>query len=295
MGQAGSCFLSVENVRLALGNQGAARGQEMDMTLKVFIAVGGLIVGIFIAGCGGDIEDSPASTVEKEPEPTFGLDGDTYRDKRLFKISNLPVDDWTVKEVTSAVTKGGPDENLESWAPLPFSLYRVVSAEGETALHQVSNNSIPLLLMQPGSEADFVDTLPKAFENRIPFIYIFIEVQSVTDFDSSKEIAVALLKQFMPIWDADYKGHELIAEGEIFSQDRRRGYFWEIAPNGNIPVFMEKHIFDHVENRAKQSFFVGRLEGNRFVFRLLFWAPADQYDKYVSVYDKIVSSVDFRL
>ena len=268
----------------------------MDMTLRVLIAVGGLIVGIFIAGCGGDTtEDSPSPTVEKEPEPTFGFDGDTYRDKRLFKISNLPVDDWTVKEVTSAVTKGGPDENLESWAPLPFSLYRVISEEGETALHQVSNKSIPLLFMQPTSEADFVDTLPKAFENRIPFIYVFIEEQSVTDFDSSKNIAVALLKQFRSIWDANYEGHELLDEGHIFSQDRRRGYFWEIAPNGTIPEFMEKHIFDHVENKAKQSFFVGRLGGSRFVFRLLFWAPADQYDTYVSVYDKIVSSVDFRL
>ncbi len=275
----------------------AQKGEKkMAMALRVFVAVGGLIVGIYIAGCGGDdAEDSPAPTVEKEPEPTFGLDGDTYRDKRLFNISNLPVDDWTVKKVTSAVTKGGPDENLESWAPLPFSLYRVVSEEGETALHQVSNDSIPLLFMQPTSEADFVDTLPKAFENRIPFIYIFIEVQSVTDFDSSKEIAAALLKQFMSIWDANYEGHELIDEGQIFSQDRRRGYFWEIAPNGKIPEFMEKHIFDHVENKAKQSFFIGRLEGNRFVFRLLFWAPADQYDTYVSVYDKIVSSVEFRL
>ena len=268
----------------------------MAMTLRVFVVVGGLIAGIFIAGCGGDdAADSPAPTVEKEPEPTFGLDGDTYQDKRVFRISSLPVDDWTVKQVTSAVTKGGPDENLESWAPLPFSLYRVISEEGETALHQVSNDSIPLLFMQPTSAADFVDTLPKAFENRIPFIYIFIEVQSVTDFDSSKKIAVALLKQFMSIWDANYEGYELIDEGQIFSQDRRRGYFWEIAPNGKIPEFMEKHIFDHVENKAKQSFFVGRLEGNRFVFRLLFWAPTDQYDTYVSVYDKIVSSVDFRL
>ena len=268
----------------------------MQMTLRVFTAISAVIVGIFIVGCGGDgEEDSPAPVVEKEPEPTFGLDGDTYRDKRLFKISNLPIDDWTVKKVTNAVTKGGPDENLESWAPLPFSLYRVISDEGKTALHQVSNNLISLLFMQPTSEADFVDTLPKAFENRIPFIYIFIEVQRVTDFDSSKEIAVAHLKQFVPIWDEKYKGHEVINQGIILSQDRRRGYFWEIAPNGKIPQFMEKHIFDHVENKAKQSFFVGRLEGNHFIYRLLFWAPTGQYDTDVSVYDKIVSSVEFRL
>ena len=268
----------------------------MGTALRIFVAVGVLIVGVFIAGCGDDKEaDSPVPTVEKEPALNFGLDGDTYRNQRLFKISNLPIDDWTVKTVTNAVTKGGPDENLESWAPLPFSLYRVISSEGKTALHQVSNESIPLLFMQPTSEADFVDTLPKAFENRIPFIYIFIEVQSVTDFDSSRDIGVAHLKQFVPIWDEKYKGHEVINQGTILSQDRRRGYFWEIAPNGKIPEFLEKHIFDHVENKAKQSFFVGGLDGSRYIYRLLFWSPTDQYDTYVSVYDKIVSAVEFRL
>lgn len=268
----------------------------MDMKLRVFIAIGALIMGVFIVGCGGDeTEDSPAPAVEKEPEITFGLDGDTYRDKRLFKISNLPVDDWTVKKVTKAVEEGGPEEDLFSWIPLPFSLYRVISKEGETPLHQVSNEAISLLFMQPTSEADFVDTLPKAFENRIPFIYIFIEVQSVTDFDSSKDIAVALLKQFVPVWDLKYKGHEVNNQGPLFSKDRRAGYFWEIAPNGNLPLFLNEQIFDHVENKAKQSFFVGRLEGNRFVYRLLFWSPTDRYDAYVSVYDNIVSSVEFRL
>ena len=268
----------------------------MDVRLRVFAAIGAMIMGVFIVGCGGDDkEDTPAPTVEKKPELVFGLDGDTYRNRRLFTISNLPVNDWTVKKVTNAVKEGGPDEDLLSWIPLSFSLYGVISREGKTALHQVSNKSISLLFMQPTSEADFVNTLPKAFENRIPFIYIFIEVQSVTDFDSSRDIGVAHLKQFVPIWDEKYKGHEVINQGIILSQDRRRGYFWEIAPNGKIPQFMNEQIFDHVENKAKQSFFLGRLEGNHFIFRLLFWSPADRYDAYVSVYDKIVSSVEFRL
>ena len=76
----------------------------MQMTLRVFAAIGVMIVGVFIMGCGGDEEeDSPVPTVEQKPALTFGLDGDTYRNRRLFKISNLPVDDWTVKEVTNKV------------------------------------------------------------------------------------------------------------------------------------------------------------------------------------------------
>ena len=84
----------------------------MDMALRVFVAVGAMILGIFIVGCGSDDDaDSSAPTVEKEPEVTFGLDGDTYRNRRLFKVSNLPVNDWTVKEVTKAV-EGEEAENF---------------------------------------------------------------------------------------------------------------------------------------------------------------------------------------
>ena len=66
----------------------------MDVRLRVFAAIGAMIMGVFIVECGGDDEeDTPAPTVEKKPELVFGLDGDTYRDTRLFTISNLPVDD----------------------------------------------------------------------------------------------------------------------------------------------------------------------------------------------------------
>ena len=74
---------------------------------------------------------------------------------------------------------------------------------------------------------------------------------------------------------------EVINQGIIFSKDRRAGYFWEVTLNNNI--------------KAKQSFFVRSSESNRYVYRLLFVSPISQYDVYVSVYDKIVSSVEFRL
>ena len=149
----------------------------MQMTLRVFTAISAVILGILIMGCGGDDEeDSPAPTVEKEPEPTFGLDGDTYRNRRLFKVSNLPIDDWTVKEVTKAV-EGENEENFIGWVPLPLSLYTTTyTREEDFFFDQVSNGVISLLFMQPTSEADFVNTLPEAFANQIPFIYIFIEL-----------------------------------------------------------------------------------------------------------------------
>ena len=88
--------------------------------------------------------------------------------------------------------------------------------------------------------------------------------------------------------------HEVTNQGQLFSKDRRHGYFWEIALSADNPQLINEQTLD-VESKAKQAFFLSRLENNRFIYRLLFWAPTDQYDTYVSVYDKIVSSVEFRL
>ena len=267
----------------------------MDMTLRVFVAVGAMIVGIFIVGCGGDgEEDSPALTVEKEPAIIFGLDGDTYRNRRLFKVSDLPVDNWTIKEVTKAV-EGEEAENFLGWVPLPLSLYHTTYTHREDFdFDQMSNEVISLLFMQPTSEEDFANTLPEAFANQTPFIYIFIELQSGTDFDSSRNAAVHNLEALTPPFDWEDKVHEVSNQAAISSRDGRHGYFWEIVLNAQTPQLVNNQIFD-IESKAKQSFFLSRLESSRFIYRLLYWSPTDQYDTYVSVYDKIVSSVEFRL
>ena len=268
----------------------------MDVKLRVLAAIGAMIVGIFIVGCGGDeeAEDTSVPTVEKEAAPTFGLDGDTYRNRRLFKVSNLPVDDWTIKEVTKVV-EGEKGEDFLGWIPLPVALYNTKYIHVEDFdIDQMSNEVISLLFMQPTSEGDFVNTLPEAFANQIPFIYVFIELQTGTDFDSSKKAALEILESFAIPFDLEDETHEVTNQGQLFSKDRRHGYFWEIALNADNPQLINEQILD-VESKAKQAFFLSRLENNRFIYRLLFWAPTDQYDMYVSVYDKIVSSVEFRL
>ena len=105
------------------------------------------------------------------------------------KISNLPVDDWTVKEVTNKVR--GEEENLPG---------------------EIANEAISLLLMQPTSEAEFVDTLDEANEKGMPYIYISIEVQSISDVKSSREIALIILEQ------TGFQGDEVINQGAIFFQ-----------------------------------------------------------------------------
>ena len=224
----------------------------MAMTMRMYAAIVAVIMGLFIVGCDGDDEEeSSVPTVEEEPALNFGLDGDTYRNRRLFKVSNLPVDDWTIKEVTNKVR--GEEDNSPG---------------------TINNTTISLLLMQPTSAEDFADTLDEAFEKGIPYIYIAIEVQSISDVTSSREVALIILKQ------TGFQESEVTNQGAIFSKDRRHGYFWEVT-------------FDTF--KAKQSFFVRSSEGSRYIYRLLYLSPPDQYEDYVSVFDKIVSSVEFRL
>ena len=193
------------------------------------------------------------------------------------------------------VIEGEGTEDFLGWVPLPFSLYNTTYINVEDFdIDQMSNEVISLLFMQPTSEEDFVNTLPEAFANQTPFIYIFIELQTGTDFDSSKKAAGHILEALTPPFDWQDETHEVTNQGQLFSKDRRHGYFWEIALSADDPQLINEQILD-VESKAKQSFFLSRLENNRFIYRLLFWAPTDQYDTYVSVYDKIVSSVEFRL
>ena len=57
-----------------------------------------LLVLLVLVGCGEEItkeEVKPKTVVETEPP--YGLNGSTYRNKNLvFKVSNLPVDEWSV-------------------------------------------------------------------------------------------------------------------------------------------------------------------------------------------------------
>lgn len=223
------------------------------MTLRAWIVISIMIIGFCVAGCGGDNEPTASvPTVEPEPKIKFGLDGDTYRNRRLFKISNLPVDNWTIKEVTNKVR--GKEEAIPG---------------------VITNEAISLLLMQPTSEEDFADTIIEATEKGIPYIYVAIEVQSISDETSSREVALIILEQ------AGFEENEVTSQGAILSKDRRYGYFWEV-------------MREEVNFKAKQAFFVRSSEGSRYIYRLLFASPISQYDGYVLVYDKIVSSVEFR-
>ena len=129
--------------------------------------------------------------------------------------------------------------------------------------------------MQPTSEENFADTLPEAEENEIPYIYISIEVQSTTDIKSSREVALVLLEQ------TGVQKEEVTNQGAIFSKDRRHGYFWEIT-------------FSDIDFKVKQSFFCEEFQKVAVIFiGFYLYRRLANTIPYVSVYDKIVSAVEF--
>ena len=207
------------------------------------------LASLILSGCGGDDAPESPTTAEKQPALNFGLDGDTYRNRRLFKISNIPVKGWTVKEVTNK-SVGHPDDSRNS------------------------NSGISLLFMQPVAATDFADTLQEANENGIPYIYIFIERQSVSNKVSARTFALDLM-----VHQSGFKPNR---QGSVMSKDRRRGYYVEIE-------------HDSEGLKSKQTFFIRSSEANRHVYRLLYMAPTDQYNTYLPVYDRIIASVEFRL
>lgn len=114
------------------------------------------------AGCG----DEPGGPAEPIPEIVKGLSGDTYMNTRFgVKISNLPVEEWTVKAM------GG---------------------EGQGLLEGSTQGYIPmyhLLLMEPVTEEEFIslstpESLGPVLDSGIPFIWIALDYEEGGNYET---------------------------------------------------------------------------------------------------------------
>ena len=137
---------------------------------KKIIHIAILAAALYILGCGND---EPSITVETTNELVGGLSGNTYICTRFgITIPNLPVDEWTVKEL------GSNGQGIEQKQEPP---------EGYVAipLHH-------LLLMEPVTIDEFVGLDEKAslkpiMMKNIPFIWVGVEVYT-EEIDLSKNL-----------------------------------------------------------------------------------------------------------
>ena len=121
------------------------------------------LLALGLAGCGDDGSSGPTEPIQEIEQ---GLTGDTYMNAKFgVKVSNLPVEEWTVKAL------GGEEQGL---------------------LEQSSQGFIPmyhLLLMEPVSEDEFitvstVEGLAPVLNSGIPFVWIGLDYQKGGNYET---------------------------------------------------------------------------------------------------------------
>jgi len=231
--------------------------------LTCFILVLGSLC-LTMMGCGDDGQKSSIPTGAKKSEPPLGIDGETYRSPKIFKISNLPVDSWTILVRHNPADK----TKLEVWDNT------VADRQENPAVlrHLIQSNPPPgetHLLLQP-TEDKFQTSHRGAFDNQMPFIYISIEGQNSRQERSASQFVELYLTQ------KDYHFAET-STGTVITTDSVMGHWLKVTQR---------------EDYGKISYtFFDRRKSNRIeIYRFLYWAPADRYDEFLPVYEQIAAS-----
>ena len=214
--------------------------------------------------CGDDGQESSIPTGGQKSEPPLGIDGDTYRSPKIFKVSNLPVDTWTI------LVRHDPGDKakLEVWDNTVAD-----SQENPVVLRHLIQYKPPPgethLLLQPTKE-NFQTTHRRAFDNQMPFIYISIEGQNERQERSASEFIDVYLKQ------KEFHFVET-STGTVVTTDSLMGYWLKVTQR---------------EDGGKIAYtFFDRRKANRIeIYRFLYWAPVDRYDEFLPVYEQLAAS-----
>ena len=227
----------------------------------------GLLITVFFIACGGDEEDVPSPAKMEPPAVVYGLHGDTYQDQRyVFRVSNLPVDDWTVLEISNVARREVDKIWKEAW---------IAAAGGNAQFNAVDS----FLLLQLTSEPNFASTILEAVEKQIPFIYIFIEKQKISAISSPREYIETIIEQMEFVLPQD--SFEVIQQGSHFSKDGKPAHYFEMK------------LVD--DSRIKRTAFFRNVSSESNIYQISFWCPGARYEELVPVYDNIAASVEFRL
>ena len=226
-----------------------------------------LLITAFFVACGGGEEDAPSPVKMEPPAVVYGLHGETYQNQRyVFRVSNLPVDDWTVLEISNVARREIDKIWKEAW---------IAAAGGQTQFNAVDS----FLLLQLTSEPNFASSILEAVEKQIPFIYIFIEKQKISAISSPREYIETIIEQMEFVLPQD--SFEVIQQGSRFSKDGKPAHYFEMK------------LVD--DSRIKRTAFFRKISSESNIYQISFWCPGARYEELVPVYDNIAASVEFRL
>ncbi len=226
-----------------------------------------LLTTVFLVACGSDEEVAPSPVKTEPPAVVYGLHGETYQHQRyVFRVSNLPVDDWAVLEISNVARREIDKIWKEAW---------IAAAGGHVQLNAVDS----LLLLQLTTEQDFASTILEAVEKQIPFIYIFIEKQIISEISSPRKYVETMIELMEFVLPPD--SFEVTQQGSHFSKDGKPAHYFEMK------------LVDG--SRIKRTAFFRNVSSESDVYQISFWCPAGRYEELVPVYDNIAASVEFRL
>ena len=224
---------------------------------------------VMLFSCADESSDNALGLVTKEnlSLPKLGLHGSEYRNQRyLFKLLGLPINNWTVQEISN---KNTSDAFLD-WEEI-FGFKVEV------------NEMDSLLLMEPVSESDFVYQLVDVLENKLPHILIWVEKQTVSDINTPKDYVEGLLEtiEFLnEVGALRENALEVTDQGKILSADRVGGYYYDIV--------------DDDGRHRKASLFMRSTSNTFYIYHYDLWTP-DQasYEKYLQIYNQMLSTLAF--
>ena len=224
---------------------------------------------VMLFSCAGESSDNALGLVTKEnlSLPKLGLHGSEYRNQRyLFKLLGLPINNWTVQEISN---KNTSDAFLD-WEEI-FGFKVEV------------NEMDSLLLMEPVAESNFVYQLVDVLENKIPHILIWIEKQTVSDINTPKDYVEGLLEtiEFLnEVGALRENALKVTGQGKILSADRVGGYYYDIVADDG--------------RHSKASLFMRSTSNTFYIYHYDLWAP-DQasYEKYLQIYNQMLSTLAF--
>ena len=251
------------------------RRQLASFTLILGLFIGFLGSIVLLGGCGED--QNLTDTTDETQGPTSvnrtGIEGDTYRNlEYLFKIAHLPQEGWVIREVTNLTS----NELLKAWK---------AAFDPGTKFNKTED----LLLLEPTEDADFQDTLVGAMTAGIPYIFVQIEEQTVTSYLNPQQVVDGVLTQLPQVYAPET--FEIQNKGDLYTRDRMPGFYYEIdwLEPENPPENPEEGIVRTGKN--KEVFFM-RANSPNFIYHLSYWAPDDQYETYLPVFDELLEYLE---
>ena len=237
---------------------------SLSTHLFIFILFGSLLIS-----CGNENDEKNDSIVKEEVEDApIGLLGNVYRNQNyVFKISNLPVNEWSIFCV----------DYPEQKETINFMLYGDKDYVPDTSKR--TNLGRDLLVMSPRKNIS-ADDLRQMYEGNqeIHYLVMDIEEQIVTNFTSGEGVAK----------------HYKIQKQDSFKFDEIEGIR---TKDGFSGYRMDGHHVEDETIKVGYSFFVRSSNNSSRIYRFYYLSVVGdgEISEVKKIFDEVLSNLEFNI